>query len=189
MRWWMLSVQRGRNNSACFLLNLMEMLGTNEALGIHLIDLFGSGGAGGEPAVFGADFQPSDGSSVGGCVGKFGDDGFTGEGLGADIFWDECGELLFFFAGGRRIDPFIVGGSMAVRHGGVVESRILLGYGANFSGEEGENNAVFIGAPNGAIVPKKRGPCGFFTSKGGGAFEEPVDKPFKADGDFLKVAV
>ena len=131
----------------------MKVLGSDETFRINLIDLFGSRGAGCKPAVFGADFKSSNGGSVGRCAGEFGGDGFAGEDFGRDIFWHECGELLFFFAGGGCIDSCIVGGSMALRHGGVMVPGILVGCGTNFSGKEGEDDAVFIGTPNGAIMP------------------------------------
>ena len=167
----------------------MQVLETDETFSIHFINLFGSGGSGGKPAVFSTNFKSSNGCFVGGCVGEDRGDGFAGESFGRDIFWHERGELPFFFTGGRRIDSFIVGASMALLHRGIVLPGILLGCGANFGGKKGENDTVFIGAPNGAILPQKRGTGRFFTSKGGGAVEKSVNKPFETDRNLFEFAV
>ena len=49
-----------------------------EGFGVDLVDVFGAGGAGGEPAVFGGDFEAADGGVVAGGFGEDGGDGFAG---------------------------------------------------------------------------------------------------------------
>ena len=45
-----------------FVLDGFELVGASEALGVDLVDVFGAGGAGGEPAVGGGDFEAADGA-------------------------------------------------------------------------------------------------------------------------------
>ncbi len=49
-----------------------------EGFGVDFVDVFGAGGAGGEPAVFGGDFEAADGGVVAGGFGEDGGDGFAG---------------------------------------------------------------------------------------------------------------
>ena len=43
--------ERFGNDFLCFLYDCIEMRGTSEAFGVDLVDVFGAGRAGGEPAV------------------------------------------------------------------------------------------------------------------------------------------
>ena len=49
-----------------------------EGFGVDFVDVFGAGGAGGEPAVFGGDLEAADGGVVAGGFGEDGGDGFAG---------------------------------------------------------------------------------------------------------------
>ncbi len=64
-----------------FRLDGFQVVGAVEAFGVDFVDVFGAGGAGGEPAIFCGDLQPADGRVVAGGFGKDGGDGFAGEGL------------------------------------------------------------------------------------------------------------
>ena len=55
------------------------MVGAVEGFGVDFVDVFGAGGAGGEPAVFGGDLEAADGGVVAGGFGEDGGDGFAGE--------------------------------------------------------------------------------------------------------------
>ena len=50
-----------------------------EAFGVDLVEIFGAGGAGGEPAGFGDDLEASDGRVVAGGIGELGGDALAGE--------------------------------------------------------------------------------------------------------------
>ncbi len=56
-----------------------------EGFGVDLVDVFGAGGAGGEPAVFGCYFEAADGGFVAGGFGEDGGDGFAGEFFCGDL--------------------------------------------------------------------------------------------------------
>ena len=62
-----------------FGLDLFEVVFAFEGFGVDFVDVFGAGGAGGEPAVFGGDFEAADGGVVAGGFGEDGGDGFAGE--------------------------------------------------------------------------------------------------------------
>ena len=80
-----------------------------EGFGVDLVDVFGAGGAGGEPAVFGCDFEAADGGVVAGGFGEDGGDGFAGELLCGDLLGGEFGELGFLFLGGGGVDALVDG--------------------------------------------------------------------------------
>ncbi len=50
----------------------------DEGFGVDFVDVFGAGGAGGEPAGLGGNFETADGGVVAGGVGEFGLDWFAG---------------------------------------------------------------------------------------------------------------
>ena len=49
-----------------------------EAFGVDFVDVFGAGGSGGEPSIFGGDFEAADGSVVAGGFGEDSGDGLAG---------------------------------------------------------------------------------------------------------------
>ena len=71
----------------------------------------------------------------------------------------------------------------------IVFTGILAGDGADFRREQGENDPVFVGTPNGSIVAEEGGSGGLFAAESRGAFEQAVHKPFKAYGNFVELAL
>ena len=59
-------------------LDLFQVVFALEGFGVDLVDVFGAGGAGGEPAVFGGDFEAADGGVVARGFSEDGGDGFAG---------------------------------------------------------------------------------------------------------------
>ena len=57
--------------------HLVQSLGGDEGLGVHLVDVLGAGGAGGEPVVLGGDLQTADLGVVARCLGQLGGDVFA----------------------------------------------------------------------------------------------------------------
>ncbi len=56
-----------------------------EAFGVDFVDVFGAGGAGGEPAVFGGYLEAADWGVVARGFGEDGGDGFAGEIFRCDL--------------------------------------------------------------------------------------------------------
>lgn len=169
-----------------FTLNEAKVLLAFEAFGVDFVDVFGAGGAGGEPAVFGAHFEAADGRAVGGRVGELGDDGFASERFSFHLIGRKGGQLGFFFAGGRGVDAIIdrvaeLGDELLV-----VLARILAGDGQNFAGQQAKDDTVLVGGPNRAVLAQERCPGGFFAAETVGAIDEPVDEPFEADRNLLQ---
>ena len=54
--------------------HLVQSLGGDEGLGVHLVDVLGAGGAGGEPVVLGGDLQTADLGVVARSLGELGGD-------------------------------------------------------------------------------------------------------------------
>ena len=103
------------------------MVSAFEGFGVDLVDVFGAGGAGGEPAVFGEDFEAADGGVVTGGLGEDAGDGFAGEFFGGDLFGGEFGELGFLIFGGRGVDALVdgvavFGGEFGVELAGIFAS-------------------------------------------------------------------
>ena len=61
-----------------------------EAFGVDFVDVFGAGGAGGEPAIFGGDFEAAYRGVVAGSFGEDSGNGFAGQLFGGDLL---CGEF------------------------------------------------------------------------------------------------
>ena len=62
-----------------------------EGFGVDLVDVFGAGGTGSEPAIFGGDLEAADGGVVTWGFGEDGGDGFAGELFGGDLSGREFG--------------------------------------------------------------------------------------------------
>jgi len=73
----------------CFINQLLQVLFADEAFRVDFIEILGAAGAGGEPAVGGADFNPTDRSAIAGRVEQYRADLFTGQNLGLDMFGAE----------------------------------------------------------------------------------------------------
>ncbi len=104
-----------------------------EALGVDFVDVFGAGGAGGEPAVFRRNLEAADRGVVAGRFREDRCDGFAGEGLRGDLRGRELGELGFLLRGGLGVDALVDG--IAVLGGEVVVelARIFSGHRCHFS--------------------------------------------------------
>src|SRR3954466_12677609 len=61
---------------------------------------------------------------------------------------------------------------------------VFAGAGGDFGGEEVEEDAVLVGAPDGSVAAEEACARAFFASETEGSGEESVDEPFEADGDF-----
>src|SRR6476619_3594639 len=66
---------------------------------------------------------------------------------------------------------------------------ILSGACSDFGGEQTEDEAVFVGAPDRAIVPEETSAGAFLAAEATGAVEEARCKPFEADRHFPKLAI
>ena len=58
---------------------------------------------------------------------------------------------------------------------------IAAGDSGDFGGQQVENNAIFIGGPDGAIFAQKRGAGALLTTKPVTAIDQTIDKPFETD--------
>src|SRR5271165_6995174 len=127
-----------------------------EALGVDLIDVFGTGGPGGKPSVLCHYFYTSNSGSVGRSfcqrsrycfAGEFSRNGGRVERRKAPLLFRRRGD----------VDPGVVGrpelGSQFV----VMLTRVLAGGSGDFSGQEVEDDAVFVGGPNSAFALQKTG--------------------------------
>jgi len=77
----------GGDQGLGFGLDLFEVGFAFEGFGVDFVDVFGAGGACGEPAVFGGYFEAAYGGFVAGGFGEDGGDGFAGELFCCDLGW------------------------------------------------------------------------------------------------------
>lgn len=167
-----------------FLDDEFEVLLTDKAFGVDLVNVLGSGGSGGEPAVLSGDFEAADGGVIGGSLGHDCGDGFSGEGIGLDLFWREGAHDLLLGAVGGRVDAGVNGVAKLRGELLVVDAGVLAGDGEDLGGEEGHDDAVLIGGPYRAVLAEEGGSGAFLTAEAVGAVDESINEPFKADGDF-----
>ena len=83
--------------------HLVQSLGGDEGLGVHLVDVLGAGGAGGEPVVLGGDLQTADLGVVARSLGELGGDVLAGQLGGLDVVTGELGELLLLVGVSMRL--------------------------------------------------------------------------------------
>src|SRR5688572_4772059 len=87
----------------------MQVVGTEEALGVDLVDALGARGTGCEPTVLRDDLQAPDGRVVARGTGENGLDGLAGQLTGADLFGGETAEHGLLLGRGGCIDPLVDG--------------------------------------------------------------------------------
>ena len=87
--------------------HLVQSLGGDEGLGVHLVDVLGAGGAGGEPVVLGGDLQTADLGVVARCLGQLGGDVFASQGGGGHVVAGQCRELGLLLQCGRGVDALV----------------------------------------------------------------------------------
>ena len=136
-----------------------------EGLGVDLVDVFGAGGAGGEPAVFRGDLEAADGGVVAGGFGEDGRDGFAGEVFRGDLRGVEFGELGFFFLCGSGVDALVDGLAVLGGEFGVEFAGVFAGHRCHFSSEQAGDEAVLVGGPDATIAAEEGGTGGLFSHK------------------------
>src|SRR6266851_3331247 len=78
IEWYRSGLEGGVDELLGFGLDLFEVVFAFEGFAVDLVDVFGAGGAGGEPAILGGDFEAAYGCVVAGGFGEDGRDGFAG---------------------------------------------------------------------------------------------------------------
>ena len=164
------------------------MVFVDETFRVDLVDVLGAGGAGGEPAVLGDDFEAADGGVVSGGAGEGFEDGLAGEGVGLEILGGEAGEFFAHGGVGGGVFASVAGGTLFGGEFGVVFAGVFAGDGGDFSGEEAEEEAVFVGGPGGAVFAEEGGSGAFLPAEAVGAVAEAGDKPLETDGHFGEAA-
>ena len=165
------------------------MVGAAEGFGVDFVDVFGAGGAGGEPAIFCGDLEAADAGVVAGGFGEDGGDGFAGELFGGDLRGGEFGEFGFLVLGGCGVDALVGGAAVLCGEVGVELAGVFAGAGGHLGGEEAGDEAVFVGGPDLAVAAEEGGAGGLFADEAEGAVDEAVDEPLEAYGDFHHGAV
>ena len=70
-----------------------------------------------------------------------------------------------------------------------MDAGIFSGTGRDFRGEQAENEAVFVGAPDFAVFAQKTGPGTFLTAEVTRTVKQAWCEPFEADRDLPEFAI
>ena len=98
------SGQGGGDHLAGLVLDLGQVLGAAERLGVDLVDVLGARRPGGEPGVLGGHLEPADLGAVAGRRGELGGDRLAGQLGRGDVVGRERGQLGLLLAVGRGVD-------------------------------------------------------------------------------------
>src|SRR5690554_5266287 len=151
--------QHGIHERPCFFLDPLEVLPSQEALRVDLVDVLRPRGARREPTVRRHDLQPSDGGAVAGGGRQLGQDGLSGELRGRDALGGQACELGLLRPARGCVESLVdrravARGELVVEHAGV-----LARARGDLRGEQVEEEAVLVRGPHGA-VPSQEGGAG-----------------------------
>jgi len=136
-----------------------------EGLGVDLVDVFGAGGARGEPAVLRCHLQPADGGLVAGSFGEDGGDGFACQCLGGDLSGRELSQLALLFLGGCGVDALVDGFAVFGGEVAVLLAGSAADAGCHLGGEQAGDDAVLVGGPDLTVAAEEGGSGRLFSCK------------------------
>src|SRR5699024_9819881 len=160
------AAQRPGDHLACGRLHAGQMVRGDERLGVDLVHVLGARGPGGEPGVLGGHLQPTDRGVVTGGIDQCGGDRLPGERGGGHVLRGEPGQGRLLRPGGRCVHPgvpalSVLGDLLLVQLAGGAA-----GHGDDLRTEQGEQDAVLVGGPHGAVRAQERGPGGLLAAEG-----------------------
>jgi RimJ/RimL family protein N-acetyltransferase len=107
------SAKSGRHHRPGLLLDLGQLRRAAERLGVKLVDVFGAGRPGREPAGFGDDLEPADRRAVARRLGQHCGDLLPREPVGGDLIRRQLGQRRLLLPGGRAVDARVGGFAVA----------------------------------------------------------------------------
>ena len=161
-----------------------------ETLGVDLVDIFGAGRPGREPAIGRNDLQPADGRVVSRGSRQLGEDRLAGQlGLPDSLGGSSFSSSAFCSRSGRGVDPCV-----ERRAERFCEFLVMLAGILARAGRDLRRQRSMIGPSLSVVhtVPsrrKKAGPGAFFSAKTVRAVEQPRCEPFEPHRHFRRAGV
>src|SRR5262249_24800846 len=143
------------NRGARLLLDLREVLGAAEALGVELVNVLGSRQARREPAAVGYDLDPADRVAAAGGGGEDGADRLAGELAHVDVLRRDAGERRLLGGGGVDVDPIVDRLAERADELAVLLAGVAAGAGGHLGGQKPGDEAVLVGAPGLAVAAQE----------------------------------
>src|SRR5580704_5573196 len=154
------------------------MLLAAETLSVELVDLLSSGRTSREPSALRRDLQSTDRRFVTRGVGHSGCDRLAGENGRRNRLGRQRFEGALLFRGCGRIDSRIKGLAEAGSDLAIMLARIFTRACGQLSGQQSQDEAVFICGPHTAIVAEEARARAFLAAETAGAIEQSRRKPF-----------
>ncbi len=170
------------------LLDLGQVLGSLEGLGVDLVHVLRARRARGEPRAVRRHLQATDGRVVTGSAHQLRDDRIPRQLGRRHVVGGQGGELRLLLAGGSRVDAGVGGGAEALHLLGVQLRRRLAGHREDLRGEQRQDNAVLVGRPHRAVLAQERGPRALLAAEADGAGEQAGDEVLEAHRHLDQVA-
>src|ERR1035437_9654213 len=159
-----------------------------ETLRVNLVDRFGAGGPGGEPAVRRGDLHSADRR----VVSRSSDDDalhrFARQFGAVHVARRERRKSTFLCRGGGCLHTIEHRLAPLLREGGVELARVASGDGRDLRGEQRGGDAVLVGRPHGPVAAHERRTRALFAAKAERTVRETADEPLESDRHFAKPA-
>src|SRR5713226_1145734 len=141
------------------------MVCSSEALRVDLVDLLGTGGARGKPAILRKHLQPPDGGAVawGGCECSL--DFLPGEFGRLNLLGRELLQKCLLLWCRRRIDPLVDRVAELLGEGTVELTGITTCFHHHLRREQPEDRTVFVCRPHRPVETQVRSARALFTTK------------------------
>ena len=159
-----------------------------EALRIDLVNVFGPGGSGGEPAVGGDDLQTADRRVVAWSARQLGRDRFPGQFRLSDCRRRQLQKPRLLFRGRRGVQARVERHAELLRQFPIVLTRVFACSGGDLGRQQVHDGAVLVGRPHTPVVPQETGSGTFLAAKANRALEQTRREPLEADRHFAKLS-
>src|SRR6266851_7037664 len=164
----------------------VQMPGAMKALGVDLVNIFGSRRPRGEPAAARGDLDAADGCIVAGRGNKDLIDGLAGELRDPHLSAVELAELSLLLGVCRGVHAIGVHRAQFLSHGAVGVAGIPPGARRDLRRQQRRHQTVLVGRPDGAVEPAERGAGAFLAAETETAVHEAAHEPFEAHRDLVQ---
>src|SRR5207248_1634629 len=162
------------------------MLLAPEALRVDLVDVLGTGGPRGEPAVLGDHLEAADLRAVSRRFGEPGADRLAGERLRGHLIGGQLLQDRLLLRRRGSVDARVVPRAKLGHQLASVNAWVLPSPRQDLSRKQVEQDAVFVGGPSRPVLAQERCSGALLASETERSVEKPIDEPLEPDGNFAE---
>src|SRR5580704_3974627 len=164
------------------------MVLTEEALGVHFVNLLRARRPRRKPPILCDHLDAAKGVAVSGSCGESPLDLLAGQFGDVDIGCRQFLQHGLLFPSGGSVNAFVDRISQVPCEFTVDFAWIFSRARRDFRRKKARNDPVFVRGPDSAVARKKRGAGTFFARKAKTAIEQAFDKPLEANGHLIEAA-